>query len=78
VATTHLKQTPRARPLIYQGPRLDARRFWAHLPLIHGSGRDQKLSKRHGAQAVSEFADMGYLPEAMRNYLAKLGWGPWR
>jgi glutamyl-tRNA synthetase len=34
-----------------------------------------KLSKRHGAQAVGEFADMGYLPEAMRNYLARLGWG---
>jgi glutamyl-tRNA synthetase len=47
---------------------------WAHLPLIHGQD-GAKLSKRHGAQAVSEFADMGYLPEAMRNYLAKLGWG---
>ena len=35
----------------------------------------KKLSKRHGSQAVSEFDDMGYLPEAMRNYLAKLGWG---
>src|SRR5262249_2580125 len=43
-------------------------------PLIHGPD-GAKLSKRHGAQAVSEFADMGYLPEAMRNYLAKLGWG---
>ncbi|HKR86546.1 MAG TPA: glutamate--tRNA ligase [Phenylobacterium sp.] len=47
---------------------------WAHLPLIHGPD-GAKLSKRHGAQAVGEFADMGYLPEAMRNYLAKLGWG---
>ena len=47
---------------------------WAHLPMIHGPD-GSKLSKRHGAQAVSEFADMGYLPEAMRNYLAKLGWG---
>ena len=47
---------------------------WAHLPLIHGPD-GTKLSKRHGAQAVGEFADMGYLPEAMRNYLAKLGWG---
>ena len=45
-----------------------------NLPLIHGPD-GTKLSKRHGAQAVSEFADMGYLPEAMRNYLAKLGWG---
>lgn len=46
----------------------------AHLPLIHGPD-GAKLSKRHGAQAVGEFADMGYLPEAMRNYLARLGWG---
>jgi len=47
---------------------------WAHLPLIHGPD-GAKLSKRHGAQAVNEFDDMGYLPETMRNYLAKLGWG---
>ncbi len=47
---------------------------FAHIPLIHGPD-GQKLSKRHGAQAVGEFADMGYLPEALRNYLARLGWG---
>jgi len=47
---------------------------WAHLPLIHGPD-GAKLSKRHGAQAVSEFDGMGYLPETLRNYLAKLGWG---
>jgi len=47
---------------------------WAHLPMINGPD-GKKLSKRHGAQAVSEFDDMGYLPEAMRNYLARLGWG---
>ena len=47
---------------------------WAHLPMIHGPD-GKKLSKRHGARAVSEFDDMGYLPEALRNYLAKLGWG---
>ena len=51
-----------------------AKPAFAHLPMIHGPD-GAKLSKRHGAQAVSEFADMGYLPEAMRNYLAKLGWG---
>jgi glutamyl-tRNA synthetase len=50
------------------------RTAFAHIPLIHGPD-GQKLSKRHGAQAVGEFADMGYLPEAMRNYLARLGWG---
>jgi glutamyl-tRNA synthetase len=47
---------------------------FAHIPLIHGPD-GQKLSKRHGAQAVGEFAEMGYLPEALRNYLARLGWG---
>lgn len=46
---------------------------FAHIPLIHGSD-GAKLSKRHGAQAVHEYAEMGYLPEAMRNYLARLGW----
>lgn len=47
---------------------------YAHLPLILGND-GKKLSKRHGAQSVEEFRDMGYLPEAMRNYLLKLGWG---
>ncbi|MFO1012720.1 MAG: glutamate--tRNA ligase [Caulobacteraceae bacterium] len=47
---------------------------FAHLPLILGKDGG-KLSKRHGAQSVAEFRDMGYLPEAVRNYLAKLGWG---
>ncbi len=47
---------------------------WAHLPMIHGPD-GAKLSKRHGAQALTEFDDMGYLPETLRNYLAKLGWG---
>jgi glutamyl-tRNA synthetase len=47
---------------------------FAHVPMIHGPD-GAKLSKRHGAQAVGEFRDMGYLPEAMRNYLTRLGWG---
>ena len=46
---------------------------FAHIPLIHGPD-GAKLSKRHGAQAVHEYAEMGYLPEAMRNSLARLGW----
>ena len=50
-----------------------SRPVFAHIPLIHGPD-GAKLSKRHGAQAVHEYADMGYLPEAMRNYLARLGW----
>lgn len=68
----HLNNAAR-QTLIYQA--LDyALPAFGHLPLIHGPD-GAKLSKRHGAQAVSEFADMGYLPEAMRNYLARLGWG---
>ncbi len=47
---------------------------YAHMPLIHGSD-GAKLSKRHGALAVDAYRDMGYLPEAMRNYLLRLGWG---
>ncbi len=50
-----------------------SRPVFAHIPLIHGPD-GAKLSKRHGAQAVHEYAEMGYLPEAMRNYLARLGW----
>ena len=46
---------------------------FAHLPLIHGAD-GAKLSKRHGAQGVEEFRAMGYLPVALRNYLARLGW----
>lgn len=68
----HLNNAAR-QSLIYQGMGWDVP-VWAHLPMINGPD-GKKLSKRHGSQAVSEFADMGYLPEAMRNYLAKLGWG---
>jgi len=46
---------------------------FAHIPLIHGAD-GSKLSKRHGATSVIEYKDMGYLPEAMRNYLLRLGW----
>jgi glutamyl-tRNA synthetase len=48
---------------------------YAHLPLILGPG-GAKLSKRHGAVALEEFRDAGYLASAVRNYLALLGWGP--
>jgi glutamyl-tRNA synthetase len=68
----HLNNAAR-QTLIYQGLGWSLPVF-AHLPLIHGPD-GAKLSKRHGAQAVSEFADMGYLPEALRNYLTRLGWG---
>ena len=46
---------------------------FAHLPLIHGPD-GAKLSKRHGALAIDAYREMGYLPEALRNYLLRLGW----
>ena len=60
-----------ARP---RGARRASRRVYAHLPLLHGPD-GKKLSKRHGAASVQELRDAGYLPEAVRNYLALLGWG---
>jgi glutamyl-tRNA synthetase len=47
---------------------------YAHLPLLHGPD-GKKLSKRHGAASVGDLREAGYLPEAVRNYLALLGWG---
>jgi len=46
---------------------------WAHIPLIHGPD-GAKMSKRHGALGVDAYRAMGYLPDALRNYLARLGW----
>ncbi|MDB5454441.1 MAG: glutamate--tRNA ligase, partial [Caulobacter sp.] len=68
----HLNNAAR-QTLIYQAMDWTLPAF-AHIPLIHGPD-GAKLSKRHGAQAVGEFADLGYLPEGLRNYLARLGWG---
>lgn len=47
---------------------------YAHIPLIHGSD-GAKLSKRHGALGVTDYREMGFLPEAVENYLLRLGWG---
>ncbi len=47
--------------------------IYAHIPLIHGAD-GSKLSKRHGALGVEVYREMGYLPEALRNYLMRLGW----
>ncbi len=47
---------------------------YAHIPLIHGAD-GAKMSKRHGALGVEAYRDMGFLPEALRNYLLRLGWG---
>ncbi len=57
---------------IYQGLGWDIP-IWAHIPLIHGPD-GAKLSKRHGALGVDAYRAMGYLPEALRNYLVRLGW----
>ena len=46
---------------------------FAHIPLIHGDD-GAKLSKRHGSMGIEAYREMGYLPEAMRNYLLRLGW----
>ncbi len=58
---------------IYEAMGWEPPRF-AHIPLIHGPD-GAKLSKRHGAQSVVEFREMGFLPEALCNYLLRLGWG---
>jgi glutamyl-tRNA synthetase len=68
----HLSNTPKQllvmRALGSEPPR------YAHLPLLHGPD-GKKLSKRHGAESVQELRTAGYLPAAVRNYLALLGWG---
>ncbi|QDH15449.1 glutamate--tRNA ligase [Oecophyllibacter saccharovorans] len=68
----HLTNTFR-QAMIYRAMGWELPRF-AHLPLIHGPD-GAKLSKRHGAQSVVEFRDEGILPEALCNYLLRLGWG---
>jgi glutamyl-tRNA synthetase len=68
----HLTNTFR-QVQIYQAMGWDLPHF-AHIPLIHGPD-GAKLSKRHGAVSVLEFREQGYLPEALCNYLLRLGWG---
>ena len=67
----HLSNTPRQIQL-YEALGYEIPRF-AHMALILGPDRE-KLSKRHGAASVSEFREMGYLWEALINYLIRLGW----
>ncbi len=67
----HLSNTPR-QVLIYEALGAEVPMF-AHLPMILGAD-GHKLSKRHGATNVEEYRDEGYLPEALVNYLALLGW----
>ncbi|SNY93697.1 glutamyl-tRNA synthetase [Cohaesibacter sp. ES.047] len=67
----HLTNAAR-QTLVYQAMGWESPTM-AHIPLIHGPD-GAKLSKRHGALGVEGYRDMGYLPEAMRNYLVRLGW----
>jgi glutamyl-tRNA synthetase len=68
----HISNTPK-QVLLYQAFGRPAPSF-AHVPLIMGADK-QRLSKRHGATSVMEYEKQGYLPEAMFNFLALLGWG---
>jgi glutamyl-tRNA synthetase len=67
----HLTNAARQK-LIYEAMGW-ATPIFAHIPLIHGPD-GAKLSKRHGALGVEAYRDMGYVPEGLRNYLARLGW----
>src|SRR5579864_8439892 len=69
----HLSNTPK-QILMYQALGASVPEF-AHLPLILGPDK-QRLSKRHGATSVGAYRDQGILPEALRNFLALLGWTP--
>src|SRR5262249_31683511 len=69
----HISNTPK-QILLYQAAASPVPRF-AHVPLILGPDK-KRLSKRHGATSVMEYARQGYLPEAMVNFLALLGWSP--
>lgn len=67
----HINNTPR-QILIYQALNYAIPEF-AHVPLIHGKDKG-RLSKRHGATSLLEYRNDGFLPEALVNYLARLGW----
>jgi glutamyl-tRNA synthetase len=69
----HISNTPKQVQL-YEAFGKEPPRF-AHVPLIMGPDK-KRLSKRHGATSVMEYPRMGYLPEAMVNFLALLGWSP--
>ena len=69
----HISNTPK-QVAVYEALGIPVPEF-AHLSTILGPDRE-RLSKRHGATSVSSFREMGYLPEALMNYLALLGWAP--
>ena len=69
----HISNTPK-QILLYKAAGASVPEF-AHLPLILGPDK-QRLSKRHGATSVMSYAEMGYLPDALFNFLSLLGWSP--
>jgi glutamyl-tRNA synthetase len=69
----HISNTPK-QVLLYEAMHAPVPKF-AHVPLILGPDK-KRLSKRHGATSVGEYEKQGYLPEAMVNFLALLGWSP--
>jgi glutamate--tRNA ligase len=72
-AEEHLSNTPR-QLVLYEALGFEPPKF-AHVSLILGADK-KKMSKRHGATSVQQYRDMGYLPEALFNFLALLGWTP--
>jgi len=70
----HISNTP--KQIIIQEALGFPRPIYAHLPMILGPDR-AKLSKRHGAMALTDYRKLGYLPEAINNFLALLGWHPY-
>ncbi len=72
-AEEHLSNTPR-QLMLYDALNFSRPEF-AHISLILGNDR-QKMSKRHGATSLIQYREMGYLPEALFNFLALLGWSP--
>lgn len=69
----HISNTPK-QLVIFEALGIQPPRY-AHLPLILGEDRS-KLSKRHGATSVNQYKELGYLPEALVNFLGLLGWTP--
>lgn len=69
----HISNTPK-QLAVYQALAIDPPKF-AHIPLILGMDRS-RMSKRHGATSISDYKQMGFLPDALVNYISLLGWAP--
>ncbi|MDD4879342.1 MAG: glutamate--tRNA ligase [Candidatus Omnitrophica bacterium] len=69
----HISNTPK-QLAVYQALGIEPPKF-AHIPLILGTDRS-RMSKRHGATSISDYREMGFLPDALVNYISLLGWAP--